>query len=254
MDQQWNEGLSYLRPTQAKDRSEICLAKASGVEVFLAWTAHLLPLMLLSILGVAGAIGVWKSRKEQMAQTKLWNEMRNVKTFAPSGVPDISQENVDIAVVLFSIEKLRHVDGPRFDSALEDRGLTTGGTLGPRKSVTIGPTAFTSWAVLGSTLGHEIEVHAKQSFLAVVLRDRISEVQLSARRALSRYVPALDPSAKEMFDNDGTWRAEREAYLYELSQASRFGLSPGERQSIRYVMDYYYPAKTEPQTVTPLEP
>jgi hypothetical protein len=39
----------------------------------------------------------------------------------------------------------------------------------------------------------------------------------------------------------GTWKAERDAYLYELKNAARFGLSHEEIRLIKQVMDTYYP-------------
>lgn len=208
------------------------------------WTRrilHLLPLSAFAaFLALAGA-GAVVSAREHAAFEAFRADVRSVTVIAPAAKPRLRQESIEIAMALFSIEKAPSVMGPRLDRTLEDRGLTTGGTLSTRKTVTIGPSAFTSWGVLGSTLGHEIEVHARQSFLAVVLRDRMAEVQLSARRRLGAYVTALNPSARESFENDGTWRAEREAYMYELANAGRFGLSPAETRSIAYVMNYYYP-------------
>jgi hypothetical protein len=208
------------------------------------WTRHLFPLLPVSafvaFLVLAG-VGAVASAREQADYNAFRADVRSVSVVAPEAPPRLRQQSIEIAMALFSIDKASSVSGPHFDRMLEDRGLTTGGTLSSSKTVTIGPSAFTSWGVLGSTLGHEIEVHARQSFLAVVVRDRIAEVQLSARRRLGSYVSALNPSARESFENDGTWRAEREAYMYELANAERFGLSPAETRSIAYVMNYYYP-------------
>ncbi|MEY4066658.1 MAG: hypothetical protein RIR26_2866, partial [Pseudomonadota bacterium] len=151
------------------------------------------------------------------------------------------QESVLTALTMYSIRVPQHVDGPAFDSELADRGLTTGGLILPNKRVTVGPAAFTSWGVLGSTLAHEIEVHVPQSFFMVVARDTIQNKWTDLRRLAGRVVPTLAPSAKEVFENDGTWRAEREAYLHEIKNAKRFGLSEEEISSIWRVMDYFYP-------------
>lgn len=201
-----------------------------------------LPVSAFAAFVVMASAGVVAAAREQAAYDAFLADVRSVKVVAPAEPPPLTQESVDIAMELYSVDRLRHVSGPFFDGMLEDRGLTTGATLGASKTVTIGPAAFTSWGVLGSTLGHEIEVHARQSFLAVVVRDRFADVQLSARRRLGTYVQAFAPSARENFENDGTWRAEREAYMYELANAERFGLSPAETRSISFVMNYYYPA------------
>jgi hypothetical protein len=199
------------------------------------------PLLASATFIALMAGGVTSAHFERLAYEDFRAAQTSVKVRAPAGLPPVRQESIDLAVELYGIDVPASVIGPHFDGALEDRGLTSGGTVSARKTVTIGPSAFSSWGVLGSTLGHEVEVHARQSFLAVVVRDRLAEVQLSARRRLGDYLPALAPSAREAFDNDGTWRAEREAYLYELKNAGRFGLSPAETRSIRYVMNYYYP-------------
>jgi len=161
----------------------------------------------------------------------------------PAGFPAQDQESVEIAKVLFSIEAPATVDGPYYDASLGDRGLTTGGLILPQKKVTVGAAAFSSWAVLGSTLAHEIEVHVEQSFFAVVARDHLSRWQVEApRRRLSRVFPAVAPTAAELFEHDGTWKAERDAYMHEIRNAKRFGLSQDEVASIWRVMDYFYPS------------
>jgi|GEM_PF-641075 len=208
---------------------------------FVRTALHALPLGAFVALVGGIALGSAVASREHDAYTRLRAESRAVRVIAPKHIPELRQESIDVAMELFSIDAPSTILGPRLDTELEDRGLTTGGTLSAHKSVTVGPAAFTSWGILGSTLGHEIEVHVRQSFLGVVVRDRLASVQLSARRQLSRLVPSFAPSARDDFENDGTWSAEREAYRYELASRARFGLSPSEAHSIRYVMNYYYP-------------
>ena len=179
---------------------------------------------------------------EQRAWERYKADVAQVEVRAPQSLPAQSQESVDIAAELFSIAIPSKVSGPFFDPLLEDRGLTTGGTLSAEKNVTIGPAAFTSWSVLGSTLGHEIEVHVQQSFLKVVLLDKLTHAKLEARKAVGRVFPSLKPSARQLFDQ-GTWSAEREAYLFEFNSAKRFQLSEEEMHSILQVMNYYYPSQ-----------
>jgi hypothetical protein len=85
----------------------------------------------------------------------------------------------------------------------------------------------------------------------VVAEDHITRWQIESRRVIGRAFPQLAPSAKELFENDGTWKAERDAYMHEIRNAKRFGLSQEELASIWRVMDYFYPAaqtdKNDPQ-------
>ena len=74
--------------------------------------------------------------------------------------------------------------------------------------VILGPGAFTSWALLGSTLGHELEVHARQN---------ISYAQDRTERDLP----------------GGLFLIEVEAYLYEIKNKERFGTTEDELN--RYV-------------------
>lgn len=93
------------------------------------------------------------------------------------------------------------------DPHLEDRGITSWTPLTSDPAhVILGPSAFSSWAVLGSTLAHELEVHCRQNLLLV--------------------------SVRETLGFEGKLAAEREAYQYELDGARRFGLSEVELQRI----------------------
>lgn len=209
--------------------------------VMLLRLVHNLPLLAALVESAFGVVMTVRANRELHAYREYQKSIAGVEVSAPSGFPDQSQTSVDIAMVMFSIETPDTVDGPEFDSLLGDRGLTTGGLILPQKRVTIGPAAFTSWGVLGSTLAHEIEVHVPQSFFKVVAIDQLTQWSLSARRLAGRVIPALQPSAKELFENDGTWSAEREAYMHEVRNAKRFGLTNEEIDSIWRVMDYYYP-------------
>ena len=98
-----------------------------------------------------------------------------------------------------------------------------------------------SWSILGSTLGHEIEIHGNQSFLKITLADSSNTLRLNAKRVVGQWIPAWKPSARESFEAMGTWHAEREAYMYEVLSARRFGLTPYEQQAIKRVMKEYFP-------------
>jgi hypothetical protein len=134
---------------------------------------------------------------------------------SPTSIPAMSQESVDLAVRAFRIDVPRNVKGPRFDPNLKDRGLTFRKSVLSDLEVSIGPDAFTSWGILASTIAHETEVHCRQSFLAI------------------HFLNLLGFS--------GVAIAEREAYLFEISQAKRFGLTRLDQHLIKGTLDYYYP-------------
>jgi hypothetical protein len=133
----------------------------------------------------------------------------------PVGEPELGQASINIALSAFGIEIPKNVKGPFFSAKLEDRGLTLKRGVVSDSVVYIGPEAFSSWSLLGSTLAHEIEIHCRQNFLAIHFQN--------------------------IAGFDGTGLAEREAYNYELHQADRFGLSDYERDLIKSTMVYFYP-------------
>jgi hypothetical protein len=162
-------------------------------------------------------------------------------------IPQISQESINKAILAFHIDVPAYVNQPILDHTLEDRGITTGAVLGRMREVKIGPAAFSSWAVLGSTLAHEIEVHAKQSFIKITAQDEWSSAKSGVLQMLHSLKPksflgkASAPSGLPRGPIDwGTHLAEREAYQYELDSAKRFGLSPTEVESIKSIMEMYY--------------
>ncbi len=142
-------------------------------------------------------------------------ELAQVRVLPPEGKPSISQESIDLAIVIYGIKIPNSASKPLLDMNLKDRGLTSRGAYVDKADVTIGPAAFSSWSLLASTLGHELEVHCQQNFLFVYLMD--------AMRL------------------DGTGSAEREAYIYELRNAKRFGLDIADADMIAETMEYYYP-------------
>jgi hypothetical protein len=129
--------------------------------------------------------------------------------------PEISQASIDRAIAMYQIQIPKNVKRPVLVKDLVDRGVTLKRSWLSPFEVEIGPNAFLSWALLGSTLAHELEVHCRQSFAWVKMADTIGL--------------------------DGTAKAEREAYKYELAQAERFGLSQVDQDLIRITVDYFYP-------------
>lgn len=175
-------------------------------------------LFMSAALG-AGVIGYNLIQTEQRARESLIYS----KSFAPrqenlqSSVPPLRQESIQKAIELYQIKIPKNVVTPTLDLSMTDRGLTVRrGALAPLK-VFIGPDAFSSWPLLGSTIAHEVEVHCRQNFLAIHLMD--------------------------LAGLDGTGNAEREAYEYELRHAERFGLAPYDRDLIRSTASYFYPQR-----------
>lgn len=163
----------------------------------------------------AGAIVAYgmsqaESRRQELAEQKFVVDSSRL-----TGVPAVNQSSIEIATKAFGIQMPKAIRGPYFDQKLEDRGLTLRNGLASDPVVLIGREAFTSWAMLGSTLAHEIEIHCRQNFLAIHLQN--------------------------LAGFDGTGTAEREAYRYELANAERFGLASYDRELIRSTMAYFYP-------------
>ncbi len=168
----------------------------------------------LTLLFVSSAC-IFLARKELDHREHFAHVIRENTPQPPMSKPPMSQESVDLAMKMFAIEIPEGASYPRFDPDLEDRGLTTMNGWGKELEVTVGPAAFTSWALLGSTLAHELEVHCRQSFFLIRVKD--------------------------MMGLNGTDQAEREAYLYELTNSERFHLKTADQLNIRATMDYYYP-------------
>ncbi len=163
-------------------------------------------------------VGLVARHAEVQEQRAYRRQVGQVIVKAPDGLPAMSQESVDLALVMFGIELPTTAEHPAFDPNLRDRGLTTRGAFMDKAQVTVGPAAFSSWSLLGSTLAHEIEVHCQQNFLAIYLMDAVGL--------------------------DGTGAAERQAYIHELKGAKRFGLVSEDSELIADTMEYYYPEKT----------
>ncbi len=148
--------------------------------------------------------------REQFAK-----DLHSVTVVPPMSKPPMTQESIDVALEMFGIVIPNNAASPTLDMKLEDRGLTTLNGWGKKLEVTVGPAAFTSWAVLGSTLAHELEIHCNQNFAIIRMKD--------------------------MLGLEGTNGAEREAYMHELTNSERFHLKDADQMSIRATMDYYYP-------------
>lgn len=181
---------------------------------------------------------------DTLARTAYLSDIRGINLEVPPDVPAMTQAAVDAAIEMFAIDVPADTQAPQFDKELFDRGLTSGNLLGQQKTILVGPAAFTSWGILGSTLGHEAEVHARQSFLKIVVYDKWYQFKASLNSTLEQTMTAKASNNKkfpsEGLVSPGTLAAEQEAYIFELDSALRFGLTHRETRAIRHVMDTYY--------------
>ena len=162
-------------------------------------------------LGASVAWAKWQmDRDVQVAALAAPQE-----AFWPTERPAISQKSIDLAMLRFNIQLPHDSSAPMFDAQVADRGLTSRTSWYSQAHIRIGPAAFDSWALLGSTLAHEVEVHARQNFWVIGMLDAMGL--------------------------DGTGMAERQAYAHELTHADRFQLSQWDRSRIDYTMNHYYP-------------
>ena len=125
--------------------------------------------------------------------------------------PKVSQESINQAIKMYNIQVPSNTAWPVIDFAEQNRGLAT---YKPNSSpftclVTVGPSAFSSWGVLGSTLAHELEGHCSQNLFLIGL----TETELLA---------------------------EQEAYSIELSGVDRFKLTQQEVQMIQEILVVWY--------------
>ena len=202
-------------------------------------------LTILFVSTITGAsFGLYTQSKTQPAESFITTQDVESPQL-PQGTPQPGEASIKVAMDLFHIQLPENVSYPVYEPTLEERGVTTGYLLGKSKQIKIGPSAFISWSILGSTLGHEIEVHGRQSFLKITLADSTNTFKLSARRLVGNWIPALKLSATESFEAMGTWKAEREAYMYEINSAKRFGLTAHEQFAIHRVMEDFFPSQTQ---------
>ncbi len=118
----------------------------------------------------------------------------------------LKQRAIDKAIKCYGID-ISKTTGVKYDSTVSGEGETNGaGAVG------IGDAAFTTAGWLGSTIGHEAEVHAGQQAA----------------------------ENKWYLGKQGTAMQEVQAYDYELKNAPRYGLSQDEiGDTIRRRDDYY---------------
>ena len=180
-------------------------------------------LFFLFLLTLALYSLLW-AKRELYQEVAMAAGMAKISVSMARSVPAVSQQSLDVAMAVFGIDVGPNTALPLLDLDLADRGLTSRGGLSSRSVITIGPPAFSSWGLLGSTLAHEVEIHGRQNFFAISFLD--------------------------MIHLDGTGAAERQAYQHEISSARRFSLPIDDKQMIAETMEYYYPEKRSvPHTI-----
>jgi hypothetical protein len=189
-----------------------------GKDLIMLRLAHCQFLILSTLLFCA--FGVLGSAKKSLDEkTKFLGAMAEVEVVPPTGSPELNQASIDLALSMYNIKIPDNVGKPHLDLSMTDRGRTTLYGYTGELEVAVGPNAFASWALLGSTLAHELEVHCRQNFALIRLLDSMGL--------------------------QGTESAEREAYQHELNYRKRFGLSNEEVIVITETMDYFYPETKE---------
>lgn len=134
--------------------------------------------------------------------------------------PQKNNNSIWIAMKMYNIELPKNTKKPYFSEDTTDRATTTfsdniyEAISKEAIEVKIGPSAFTSWAILGSTIAHEVEIHCNQSPLLIIAQDYLNL--------------------------NGTANAERKAYIHEILHADRFGLKTIELLEIKATLQIYY--------------
>lgn len=181
----------------------------------LSLAAMLLLSVILGFFVGFGFLTLASHYQTAKASSSQFSRFAYLPEHAVSDSPILGQAAIDQAMAMFQLRLPRNAEWPLFDGELSDRGLTVKSSWLEKSRVSIGPSAFSSWAMLGSTLAHEIEVHCQQNFPLIFLGDKLGF--------------------------KGSFYAEREAYEYEIRNAARFGLSEHDKNLIAATMDYYYP-------------
>jgi len=180
---------------------------------------NLLPRLLgVVVVGGLAVLAAVSWEKQQQAK-EFFAEISQVIVAPPMGIPKLEQASIDLALEMYSIKVPSSALRPIYDANLEDRGLTIRHGYFRTAHVRIGKAAFSSWALLASTLAHELEVHCEQSFLLIAMLDGLGL--------------------------EGTAAAEREAYRYEIKNAERFGLERFDANLISETLNYYFPERND---------
>lgn len=171
-------------------------------------------LLMATAVVLGGTLLAW-AHSEVEQERQFFAGMDQIKVLPPPTSPEISQESIDLALIIYGIRVPNDVNHPILDRDLADRGVTVRYSFVGQAKVAVGPSAFASWSLLGSTLAHEIEVHGHQNFFGIWIMDSLGL--------------------------DGTMEAERQAYAHELRYAERFGLKIHDAAMIAETVEFFYP-------------
>ncbi|MGE0174279.1 MAG: hypothetical protein AB7T49_15895 [Oligoflexales bacterium] len=183
------------------------------------WCEKWLASVLTLLCALTAVVALLVAKKSLSEEDRFIDGLSRVEVVPPDTRPAMSQDSINLALVMFNIEVPENARHPILDPFLVDRGRTTLYGYSEKLEVAVGPNAFTSWSILGATLAHELEVHCHQSFALIRLLDSAGLL--------------------------GTENAEREAYLHELSGSRRFHLTAQEQENISQTLDYFYPTQTK---------
>ncbi len=175
---------------------------------------------------------------EQKNYNNLHSNMEQVSVTFPKEKLEVNQENIDIAMALFSINRNTNTLYPILFPEMQLRGLTVGESFSPKREVYIGNMAFESWGILGSTLAHEIEIHSNQSFLKIEVLNYIDNLKLIPKILFAKAFDHKYESSINSKINSGTFSAEKEAYEYEMNSKARFNLTNSEVYEIKYTLEH----------------
>jgi hypothetical protein len=203
------------------------------VEAVVAWShdlktpslAQAIRLLVSLSLSMTLTILVLSAKDQKAEEVKFSDELAKIPVEPPLARPTVSQQSIDLALMMFGIQVPKNAYQPVLDRELRDRGLTTRNAFLEKAKVSVGSAAFASWSLLGSTLAHELEVHCQQNFFMIFVLDSLGF--------------------------DGTGLAERQAYNHELQNRRRFGLEQIDADLIYDTMAYYYPDKSASEAEVP---
>ncbi len=193
-----------------------------------------IPTIFLSLLFYCCLISYLEQNNYQELQTK----MTKISVNFPKEKPEMNQENIDLAMALFSIQKNSNTLHPLLYSEMQLRGLTVGESFSLQREVYIGNMAFDSWGILGSTLAHEIEVHSNQSFLKIELLNYLDNLKIIPKYLFAKAFNHKIEHSNTNLINSGTFSAEKEAYEYEINSQIRFNLTNSEIYQIKYTLEH----------------
>jgi hypothetical protein len=215
----WNELSEIeLRLTKKSFLKELVKLPCSGKGCH-GFTS-LKPSGITILIGILLLVPTFLAKIAHDRQSSFFQAGAETVVVVPKTLPPLTQESVELALELYNIAVPDNCLFPKYDDHLIDRGLTMQRGTIARSIVKVGSPAFASWALLGSTLAHELEIHCHQNMTLSHFKDKLGF--------------------------DGSGELEREAYFHELKYSERFGLNKAEKWSIATTVMHFYPS-TRPE-------